>query len=101
MRKACLKNLRAAGALQGSHDSGKGILLFYSAECGLKYLIMSNRGQRTTKEVAAEFGHNISRLIGEARIARSELSQPGNGTVTMPAIHKAGAHDTIVPLQRL
>ncbi|WP_146184161.1 hypothetical protein [Caulobacter sp. HMWF025] len=95
MRKACLKNLKAAGALQGAHDSGKGMLLFYSAECGLKHLVMKDRGQKTTAAVAGEFGHNIRALIAVAQISRSELAQAGNGPVTVPDIRKSGESNTI------
>lgn len=95
MRKACLKNLKAAGALQESHNSGKGLLLFYSAECGLKYLIMLEAGQRTTAQVAGRYGHNVNALVAAAKISRSELAQAGIGTVNLPRIRKAGASETI------
>lgn len=95
MRKACLKNLKAAGALHGSHDSGKGMLLFYSSECGLKHLIMKDRGQKTTAIVAGEYGHTIRAMIAAARISRSELAQSGNGVVMLPQIRKKGSGDAI------
>ncbi len=71
------------------------MLLFYSAECGLKHLIMKDRGQKTTATIAGEFGHNIRSLIAAAQISRSELAQAGGGAVAVPEIRRAGAAGNI------
>jgi hypothetical protein len=89
MKKGWGRNFKAAGALQGAHPPGKGMLLFYSNECGLKHLIMADQGHRTSAQVA-QIGHNVARLIAEARISRSELTQSGTGQVTVPRIRKHG-----------
>jgi len=90
MRKACLQNLKAAGALQGAHDNGKGMLLFYSSECGLKHIIMNDQGHRNSAIVASSFGHNIRSLVAEAKISRSELAQGPGSEVTFPNLRKKG-----------
>ncbi|HEX4506822.1 MAG TPA: hypothetical protein VH722_13915, partial [Alphaproteobacteria bacterium] len=90
IRKACFQNHKAAGALQGAHPNGKAMLLFYGAECGLKHLVMVDKGFKTSAEVAQQFGHDIRRLVAEAKIARSEIAQGGGGSITFPEIRKSG-----------
>ncbi|WP_238257610.1 hypothetical protein [Methylorubrum podarium] len=94
LRKACLRNAKAAGALQGAHGSCRGILVFYSVECGLKSLIMDDRGEKSSKTVGPKFGHNIRSLIAEARISAAELGLVANAAISIPTIrHGSGGQE--------
>jgi len=73
MKKAFLANAKAASSLQGAHIPGRGMLAFYSVECGLKYVIMVEKRYRSTDQVAS-FGHSLQNLIREANISAAELS---------------------------
>lgn len=90
IRKSCLVNFKAAGALQGSHASGKGMLLFYSAECGLKALVMAAGGHRDTSMVAGTYGHNLRALVAAAGLSPSELKQASKAVIFPNISMKSG-----------
>lgn len=93
IRKAFVRNAKAAAALQGSHDACKGILTFYSVECGLKFIIMNDRGYKSTAEVHA-IGHNLRRLLQEAGISPSELASTG-ATFDIPEVCRESTGEVI------
>lgn len=72
-----------AGALR---NNAHRLLLFYAIECGLKAILLKNKGydildDKTPKEIK---GHDLNKLL-------KELGTPGNyyltSTITLPAIH--------------
>lgn len=93
--KAFLLNSKAGGALQGAHPKGKGMLLFYGVECGLKHIVMDMRGYKTTRQVADEFGHNLRKLMSEARISPSEINREDGGKFKYPVIRRMNSSNDI------
>jgi len=81
MRKAFLRNTKAASALQGSHETCRGLLVFYGVECGLKYLLMTENGYKDTAKVGKRYTHDLLTMIRELRLAPSELTPTPQGAV--------------------
>lgn len=80
------------GAAGGIHDSAaRALLLFYSAECGLKAIYMSRYMLKTTASVngavqsAASYKHSIDKLIRVLRIPPASLPHsPGKLALRAP-----------------
>jgi hypothetical protein len=72
--RAAHRNLSAASTR--SQGSPAYLLLFYAAECGLKYAQMKRSKLITTAQLDKTPGHDLSALIKELRIPATVLGIP-------------------------
>jgi hypothetical protein len=95
MRRALYRNSKAAAALQGSHPPCKALLTFYALESGLKFLIMTDRGDKDSDYVATEIAHNLRRMIKDAAISAAEVPSAflPNGHIELPSIARQRKQD--------
>jgi hypothetical protein len=75
--------MRASATREKPNDlDSSSLIMFYAAECALKYLYMIENGltrscdARGGKSPASDFKHNLRRLIEELKIPRSTFALP-------------------------
>jgi hypothetical protein len=94
--------LRRAALWQRQHDLDSGaLLLFYAAECALKFLYMSNNMLRSAAESRAsiasvkDLGHDLVRIIDEIKIPRSSLP-----SVPLAKLQRTGSRCPVAELHQ-
>lgn len=76
--KTLKRRARELAAASCSDDNAEALLLFYSAECGLKALYMSRNSMRNANDAnampaARSYGHKLDQLISVLKIPPSAL----------------------------
>lgn len=65
-------HLRLAAAARNSEGPPAHMLLFYAAECGLKYAHLRRNNLKTTKELQ-NVDHDLSLLIKDLKLSATEI----------------------------
>jgi hypothetical protein len=70
-----VSHVRLSGAARTSQGPAAYLLLFYAAECGLKYAQLRRNNLRTTERLS-ELDHDLVALIKNLRLPAAALGQP-------------------------
>ena len=92
--RAYLANIKAVDTCSGGPAS---LLLFYGLECGLKAVIMKERGANITSELPliAEIGHDLRACLkalnapATLKLSSTRTKQERTQTVANPLLHQA------------